>query len=368
MSLSDHKPSSLLAMPVAEPARQVKLDLAPSRFENEREFERLRRNLSAVETDGKHIWLAGDEGLFLERLTRPGKPAVYADHRRTSLAEAFDLSTDDGEIDLEGLSKDGSRLWILGSHCLTRKSAEKAAEKEGPADALDGMKIRKRRKAINRCLLGCLDLTQNADAGADAAPCPLAKLRFTDTGSELLDALAEDDHLAPFLKLPAKENGLDFEGIAVRGETAFIGLRGPVIGGLALIVELRLRMDEAAGTLRLGKLDNGRLYAKHAFDLQGLGIRDLAFRGKDLLMLAAPTMALDGIAAVFRWRPEERAEGGGIADPGHYGAMLRLPGGDRGNYAEGITVLDGQLLVVCDQLGDGSLDASGAVILNSFKI
>ena len=37
-------------------------------------------------------------------------------------------------------------------------------------------------------------------------------------------------------------------------------------------------------------------------DLDGLGVRDLCRHGDDLLVLAGPTMELDGRAAVFRWR------------------------------------------------------------------
>jgi hypothetical protein len=368
--MSQQKHSGLLELPVALPRRSIRLELAASLFGDDHQaLEKLRRNLSAVESDGKHLWLAGDEGFFIEQFIRVGNGGDYADHRRYSLAEPFGLSTDDGEIDLEGLSKDGSRLWLLGSHCLTRRSPEEAAEKKNAAaEALDRMKIKKRRKVINRCFLGCLDLDQAPARGGEFAQDSAAKVRFTAGGNDLLDIVARDDQLAPFLKLPAKENGLDFEGIAARGETVLIGLRGPVLGGLALILEFRLRVDHESRRVQLCTVDEGRPFAKHAFDLQGLGIRDLTYRGKDLLILAAPTMALDGTAAIFRWRPAKRALGGGLVDKSQYRPVLRLPGGNRGDYAEGISVAGRELFVAYDQLSDTRLDHGDAALLDGFEM
>ena len=94
------------------------------------------------------------------------------------------------------------------------------------------------------------------------------------------DVLTDDPHLAPFLSLPAKENGFDIEGLAVQPSeshwTVFLGLRGPVLAGFALVLELKLSRD--GPKLRLNKQEDKSLYLKHAVALRGLGIRDLAFR------------------------------------------------------------------------------------------
>ena len=44
--------------------------------------------------------------------------------------------------------------------------------------------------------------------------------------------IAKSDVLAPFTRLPAKENGVDIEGIAVRDDLLYVGFRGP--GDVAL--------------------------------------------------------------------------------------------------------------------------------------
>lgn len=56
------------------------------------------------------------------------------------------------------------------------------------------------------------------------------------------------------------------------------------------------------GRLRLRELDDGRPYRKHLLDLDGLGVRDLCPHSDDLLVLAGPTMDLDGPVRLFRWR------------------------------------------------------------------
>ncbi len=62
---------------------------------------------------------------------------------------------------------------------------------------------------------------------------------FGARGKDLRDLLEDDEHLAPFLAIPGKDNGLDVEGIAVRGDRVLLGLRGPVLRGWALVLELR---------------------------------------------------------------------------------------------------------------------------------
>ena len=87
-------------------------------------------------------------------------------------------------------------------------------------------------------------------------------LEFTEHADELtkgLSAVAEDEggksdrHLSPWLALPGKDNGFDIEGVAVSGERVFLGLRGPVLRGWAVVLELHPEEDGAA-TLGLKKI------------------------------------------------------------------------------------------------------------------
>jgi hypothetical protein len=101
-----------------------------------------------------------------------------------------------------------------------------------------------------------------------------------------------------------KENGLDVEGLAIRRRNgdgtrvvALVGLRGPVIDGLAVLIEVGIR-DRRNNPRDLRLVGEPRF---HLLDLDGFGIRDLEWRGSDLLILAGPTMTRQRESALFRW-------------------------------------------------------------------
>jgi hypothetical protein len=123
-------------------------------------------------------------------------------------------------------------------------------------------------------------------------------------GNTLTRLLREDPHLAPFVGLAGKENGFDVEGLAVAGDRLFLGLCGPVLRGWAVVLELRPDGDELA--LRRFDGRKRRRVRKHFPQLGVLGVRDLCLHGDDLLVLAGPTMDLDGPVRVLRWRDAVR--------------------------------------------------------------
>jgi hypothetical protein len=130
----------------------------------------------------------------------------------------------DEEADIEGPARHGHLLCAVGSHSLRRRQIN-ARHTLVPELTLDGM-------------------THRAAS-------------FGPHGTDLRDLLADDEHLAPFLPIRGKDNGLDVE--------------------------------------------DGRQYRKRMLALGGLGVRDLCPHGPDLLVLAGPTMDLDGPVHVFRW-------------------------------------------------------------------
>ncbi|SEQ79374.1 Protein of unknown function [Arthrobacter sp. OV608] len=87
----------------------------------------------------------------------------------------------------------------------------------------------------------------------------------------------------------------------------FIGLRGPVLRGWAVIIELEV--GNGPSVEPQPTFPGGRRYRKHFFDLRGLGVRDLCRHQNDLLVLAGPTMKLDGRTTVFRWRAALMSDG-----------------------------------------------------------
>jgi hypothetical protein len=110
----------------------------------------------------------------------------------------------------------------------------------------------------------------------------------------LRGVLKRDKQLAPFLKIPTKENGLDVEGIVATKKSLFLGLRGPVIATKAVLLEFPLKT-----ALR----KPGKRMRKHLLDLGGLGVRDLGRRGEEVLILAGPVTSTGGPFRLFRWQP-----------------------------------------------------------------
>jgi hypothetical protein len=100
----------------------------------------------------------------------------------------------------------------------------------------------------------------------------------------------------------SKENGLDIEGLAVRGNKAWVGLRGPVLRGIAILLEIEVE-EGSSNKLKLKAIgEDSRQYKRHFLALDGLGIRELCWEenGENLLVLAGPTMDLDGAHSLFR--------------------------------------------------------------------
>ena len=111
-----------------------------------------------------------------------------------------------------------------------------------------------------------------------------ARLQGDATGNLLTEALKKDRHVGRFVPrvlpdksvegIPSKDNGFDIEGLAVSGNRVFVGLRGPVLRGWSIILELRVK-DASAGVLALESLGTaGEPYLKHLLPLDGLGVRE----------------------------------------------------------------------------------------------
>lgn len=246
------------------------------------------------------LWLGCDEGYSLERLTLSSNEA--SEHKTFRLLDYLFLPNDDEEVDIEGIAYGGYYLWVLGSHSIKRKRPK---SDKSPQENLE--RIESLEREDNRCLLGRIPLVNGQlfrQCSHPEKPDTLltaAQIKRKKRGNQLTHILSDDPHIGPYLKasIPGKENGLDFEGIAVAEGRLFLGLRGPVLRGWALLIEIFLQAD---GPDQL-KLDKSKgCYRKYFLDLRGHGIRDLCFVGSDLLLLAGPTMDLEGLASIYRLR------------------------------------------------------------------
>jgi hypothetical protein len=327
----------------------------------------IRGDLSACDMTGSCLWLACDETTTVERLiTRDG--VRFAEHQAFNLERIFELPTgEDQEIDIEGLAHDGDYLWITGSHSLKRKKPKR--HEKDPREALRRLSIVEadpNRYFLARVPLvpaeeqGIYTLSRSGIAGVTAACLPMAS-----GTNALAEALAKDPLLGRFTHIPCKENGLDVEGIAARGDRVFLGLRGPVLRGWATILEIEAP-SEGSGLLALNAIGpRGEAYRSHFLDLDGLGVRDLALDGDDLVILAGPTMDLDGPSRIYRWRKALKADESEIVTHDRIDLLLDVPHGEGADHAEGLALIEGtprRLLVVYDSPAAARLHEGGTAI------
>jgi hypothetical protein len=83
-----------------------------------------QEDLSAVAVTGDAVWLAGDEGVWLDRLVRDADGA-FGGRTRFPLPDLLDLPGGaDEEVDVEGLDVADGWLWVVGSHATARRKAD----------------------------------------------------------------------------------------------------------------------------------------------------------------------------------------------------------------------------------------------------
>ncbi|QAY78461.1 DUF3616 domain-containing protein [Sphingosinicella sp. BN140058] len=303
-------------------------------------------NLSAGTRLDDTLFVAADEQAQIERLTRSQQD--WSAHQRFSIERLLPVAFPDEEADIEGLAADHGWLWVVGSHARTRPKPEKA-----PDSCIDLAALADLKDTRPRALLGRIPLIEQ-----DGRWTPVARdgtrragiLKQGRHGNAVAKAFRRDPLLRPFTRIPAKEGGIDVEGIAVCGDRVVLGMRGPVIATHAVLIEFTIR-GRKSGMLQLADAPVRRLLA-----LEGLGIRDLKRCGDDLLILAGPTTGLSGPCALYRWR-------NWVNDPPHDPDRVRLhrpericelPFGRGADHPEGLALWDDdgdgarQILVICD--------------------
>jgi hypothetical protein len=337
----------------SEPLRVGIIEQVPLEFAGDKDKLKALRNLSAIYCDDDTLWAACDELAELERLTLSTDSDGawrYSAHESFPLgALGVVLPDGDDEVDAEGMDLVGRHLWLVGSHSSTRKSLE-VGDNELALKAFAEV-----RKRPNRHVLLRIEVERDGQTATSPVPKKGTAALLLD---ELTVALKKDPYLKPSTKAPAKENGLDVEGLAVCGDHVLVGLRGPVLRGWAVVLELKLQ--DAGGSLALG--DPPR-YRKHFLELGELGVRDLCRDGNDLLILAGPSMGLDGPVRVYRWRNAAKTRDRELVADDDVSVVAELPFGDGDDHAEGITVISGpneqtRLLVVYDSPAKNRLTKS----------
>lgn len=337
----------------------------------------LKGNLSAaaITPDGS-LWVASDELQTIERLS-PVAPYVFGAHRSFRLGDFVPLPDPTGEVDIEGMDHDDHYLWLTGSHSLKRKKVK------GKQTAKDISRIASVRPERNRFLLARIPMVGDTPFASCSHPgrpdmlLTAAALAQRGEANMLIEALGEDEHLGPFLSFPLgdKENGFNIEGLAARGNHLFLGLRGPVLDGWAMLLELELA-EEQPGVLALQQPDGwARPYRKHFLDLDGLGVRELRLHGDDLLILAGPTMHVEGAMQLFCLRDALGHDDDSLSsrDTGDLGPVFDLPFTLGSDHAEGLACLpclgeDDALMIFYDAPGPARRAGPGALYADIFRL
>ena len=246
-------------------------------------------NISAIAAAGDYLWTASDEMRTVECLVPHGQG--YRLHRQFKLDELFPGlpgAEEELEADVEALDVAHGRLWVCGSHSLTRRSRDKT-------DRVIDPRIRERP---SRRLLGSVELSK--DGGGLVAP---GKALPYDGAGSLRAMLGSISHIGPFMDLPSKENGLDIEGLVTFRRKVYVGMRGPVVDNIALVAAIGMTRDFIID-------ETGILL--HFVDLGGLGVRDLTRWGGGILILAGPVNGADSPFRLLQWTPRRT---GKIQDP-----------------------------------------------------
>ncbi len=343
----------------------------------ESDSDDLLGELSAIaRTPDGSLWVGADELTTIERL-KPIDINVYGAHTPFNTQDFVELFDPDSEIDIEGLDYSQGYLWVIGSHSFKRKKpkgkkVKKDIQRLTEISKDDNRYLLARFPVLNGELVKSYAQSDDADDILNAAMLAKSENRH----NILMDALAEDEHLGPFIqmKLPSKDNGLDIEGLTVCGQTIFLGLRGPVLRGWAIILELQLEEAEP-GFLTLRTLENGELYRKHFVDLNGLGIRELCLRGEDLIILAGATMAISGSMQVFELKDVLGHSKDTLWDQesGALRILFDLPFTVGSDNAEGLTLFpcleeDDALMVVYDSPDDRRRPDANSVFADVFRL
>jgi len=198
------------------------------------------------------------------------------------------------EFDLEALAVSGNRFYAIGSHALTRRSADDR-KRRTQAKNLERM-----REAVGereeRQVLFRLDVGRDGSIAGQPSSGVQAIIK-----AEAQRGAEEEGVLARALGVPSKENGVDIEGLAADGQSLWVGFRGPVLRhGYVPVLRVSVRGFPAIEREEL-------LFVQ----LDGRGIRDLVRLSDGFLVLAGAVGDSDQSTQLVYWDGRSCVAGAG---------------------------------------------------------
>lgn len=265
------------------------------------------RDISAVVEAGDFLVMGSDEKDSIQAFIKLEEGRKYKALRRHSLSN-------EDELDIEGIARNGNTYFVAGSHARKRTNLEprraetlnRTYEKNRQALRHDEIKAAKDRTYIYRFTF---------DPSVNQPPSGIDSIR-------LRDVFERDDILKTFVALPGKENGIDIEGVALDGDWACLGFRGPVFrSGYVPVMRLKFEQPE-----------NHELRFLH---LGGRGIRDITKVQNGFLVIAGPVGDSSQSCQLYHWDGRDC-----------------IPGRERGE-AQGKTTLLGTIPTPCGAAAEG---------------
>lgn len=174
------------------------------------------------------------------------------------------------ELDAEGVAFESGIFYVIGSHGRPRHNDDTKTEEKSNAKAKATRQIFSITIPASAVDMHTGKLLAQAEIQASAA---------------LAGLLQSQPEISPSYDRALEDNGLTIEGIAVRNNNLFIGMRGPVIGTSAAVLSVALSavFDRQPARSELHKLALG----KDALG-KSRGVRDLARHADGFLVLAGP--------------------------------------------------------------------------------
>jgi hypothetical protein len=251
------------------------------------------RDISALGIVGNYLVIGSDETDRCQVLESTG--LGYALRRDRDIV----LADDGKEVDIEAITCWGRRVYAIGSHAYVRPALEKDDSYRKNRRRIEEIRYHPARDVLARFTL---------DENGKASSVEKTSLRAV---------IERNPILRPFARIPATENGVNIEGLAVKEERLYIGFRGPVLrGNYVPVMTCKFEHVDAAELLWV--------------NLRGLGIRDLAATNDGFLILAGPMGDGPGSFRIFSWNGHDCLPGVKRADtPGEIKELCRIPHEDK---------------------------------------